>query len=132
MTQASFIRPGSCVLPFCHRAVLQSSHLPAQPGVLDGELFDAGGEDAVQPLLAAEVLAAVVEQPAHERQEHPALDEHHRRADHADDGWTSADAVSRRHSSSSSQQLGEEHRVLVALDRAAQEIVDRGEHLRVA
>src|SRR4029453_17176843 len=48
--------------------------------VLDRELLDAGHQQAIQPLLAAEVLLGVLEKPARERQENAPFGEQNRRA----------------------------------------------------
>src|SRR5258705_13380601 len=49
--------------------------IAAQPSVLERELFDAGEQDPVQAILAAEVLLAVLEQPPRQRQQQPFLRE---------------------------------------------------------
>src|SRR3990172_670737 len=54
--------------------------IAAEARVLDGELFDAGDERAVAPLLPLEIADAVFIQPPRERQEHAALDEQNQRS----------------------------------------------------
>ena len=51
-----------------------------EPGVLDGELFDAGDEHPVDPLLPLEIIDRVLVEPPRERQKKAALDEEHQRA----------------------------------------------------
>ena len=71
-TQASFIASG------CVRARADGA---AQAGVLDRELLDAGEQHPVDALLAAEILLAVLEQPARQRQQQASLHQQNEPAD---------------------------------------------------
>src|SRR5262245_4765229 len=53
----------------------------AQARVLDCQLLDAGEQHPVQPILPPEVLLAVLEEPARERQQQPPLHEQDEAAD---------------------------------------------------
>ena len=50
-------------------------NVPTQPRVLDGEFLHAREQDVVDPPLALEVIAAVLEQPSQHRHQHALLDE---------------------------------------------------------
>ena len=63
----------------------------AEPRVLDRKLLDAGDEHPVEPILAVEIVDAVLVEPARQRQQDPALDEYDQRARHRADGWRTAD-----------------------------------------
>ena len=62
-------------------------HVAAQAGVLERELLDAGEQHPVEVILAAEVLLAVLEQPARQRQQQLPLGEQDEPPDAPGDGW---------------------------------------------
>src|SRR6185436_6207271 len=86
----------------------------AQPGVLERKLLDAGEQHAVEMILPAEVLLAVLEQPARQRQEDAALDEED---DAAGDRPMGGEGEMRLQAplDVGVEQLGQERRVEVAL-----------------
>ncbi len=95
------------------------------------ELLDAGGQQPVHPLLPPEVVAVVLDQPAHERQQQPLLDEHDRRAD--DRSMTGKpEARVETPLLVVGQQFRQEDGALAALDGASEHLVDGGEELGVA
>ena len=81
-------------------------HVAAQAGVLDRELLDAGEQHPVEVILPAEVVLAVLEQPARQRQQDPPLGEQDEPADGRADASTSARWVCSRHSTSASSSSG--------------------------
>lgn len=117
---------------FCNPAILQSCNSLLELRILNGQLLDAGKEDTVDALLALEVVEAVLEQPAGQRQEHAAFEENNHRSDdrtmagEGEMGLESPFLVV-------GDELGKKNRVVVAaFDRLAKHALDGGIDVRIA